>query len=111
MAEDNTSQDQPVSVFSENNPYKIIDYTQEELKFVYDRHGGDAEKALAKATASIINEMPQYQGMADYNEIVQGRAPILDLVPLPPDARGLALTDDQILRLFSSLKGIEASIK
>ena len=105
MAEDNTSQDQPVSVFSENNPYKIIDYTQEELKFVYDRHGGDAEKALAKATASIINEMPQYQGMADYNEIVQGRAPILDLVPLPPDARGLALTDDQILRLFSSLKG------
>jgi hypothetical protein len=105
MAEDNTTQDQPVSVFSEDNPYKIIDYTKDELQFVYDRHGGESEEALAKATASIINKMPQYQGMADYTDLVQGRAPILDMVPLPPDARGSALTDDQILRLFTSLKG------
>lgn len=105
MAEDNTTQDQPVSVFSEDSPYKVIDYTTDELQFVYDRHGGDAEKALAKATASMINKMPQYSGMADYTDLVQGRAPILDMVPLPPDARGSALTDDQILRLFTSLKG------
>ncbi len=106
MAEENTTQDQPVSVFSEDSPYKIIDYTQDELQFVYDRHGGDSEEALAKATAAMINKMPQYSGTADYQDLIMGRAPILDMVPLPPDARGSSLSNDQILRLFTKLKGV-----
>ena len=92
------------SVFTENNPFKAIEFNAEELQFVYDQHGDNAEEALAKTTAAFLNEMPEFRGTADYGELLQGTAPILDLVPMRPEDRGKAITDDQILRLFSSLK-------
>ena len=94
------------SVFTENSPFKAIEFNQEELQFVYDQHGDEAEEALAKTTAAFLNEMPEFRGTADYGELLQGTAPILDLVPMQPEDRGKAITDDQILRLFSSLKGL-----
>jgi hypothetical protein len=96
----------PVSVFSENSPFKAIEFSPEEVQFVYDRHGGDAEETLAKTAATLLNNMPEYQGMADYTDLMLGTAPILDMVPLPPEERGKAVTDDQILRLFTSMKGL-----
>ena len=92
------------SVFTENSPFKAIEFNAEELQFVYDQHGDNAEEALAKTTATFLNEMPEFRGTADYGELLQGTAPILDLVPMRPEDRGKAITDDQILRLFSSLK-------
>jgi len=92
------------SVFTENSPFKAIEFNAEELQFVYDQHGDKAEEALAKTTSAFLNEMPEFRGTADYGELLQGTAPILDLVPMRPEDRGKAITDDQILRLFSSLK-------
>jgi len=94
------------SVFTENSPFKAIEFDQKELQFVYDQHGDEAEEALAKTTSAFLNEMPEFRGTADYGELLQGTAPILDLVPMQPEDRGKAVTDDQILRLFSSLKGL-----
>jgi hypothetical protein len=42
--------------------------------------------------------------MADYDQIKLGTAPILDMIGLPADAKGSGLDDDQILRMFSTLK-------
>ena len=102
MAE-NTGQNPP-SVFDESSPFKAIEYNAEELQFVYDQHGSDAEEVLAKSTAAFLNEMPEYRGTANYQDLLSGDAAILDRVPLPPEERGKGVTDDQILRLFSTLK-------
>ena len=47
------------SVFTENSPFKAIEFDQKELQFVYDQHGDEAEEALAKTTAAFLNEMPE----------------------------------------------------
>lgn len=88
------------------DPVKSVDFTPDEVQFAYEQHGGDAATALARMTAGILNNRPEFRGMANYDDIVLGTAPILDLVPLPRDAEGQALTDDQILRIFSSMVGL-----
>jgi hypothetical protein len=40
------------SVFTENSPFKAIEFDQKELQFVYDQHGDEAEEALAKRVTS-----------------------------------------------------------
>lgn len=50
------------SVFTENNLFKAIEFNAEELQFVYDQHGDNAEEALAKTTAAFLNEMPEFRG-------------------------------------------------
>jgi hypothetical protein len=86
------------------DPTKSIDFTPDEIQFAYEQHGEDTEKALARMTATILNSRPEFRGMADYDDIVLGSAPILDMIKLPQDARGKGLTDDQILRMFSTMK-------
>ena len=89
-----------------SDPYKIIDFAPEELQFVYDQFGADSESVLSKMTMDIINKMPEFQGTADINEVRYGTASILDKIydQLPESERGKALTDDQILRYFTTLK-------
>lgn len=86
------------------DPFKSIDFSEDEVQFVYEQHGGDAEAILAEMTANFLNQNPNFRGTADYFEIQQGTAPILDLINLPPDVKGSGITDDQILRLFSTMK-------
>lgn len=85
------------------DPTKSVDFTADEVQFAYEQHGGKTEAALARMTAAILNNRPEFRGMADYDDLVLGSAPILDMVKLPRDARGKGLTDDQILRLFSTM--------
>jgi len=87
------------------NPFEIIEHTKDEVSEAYARHGANTEAFLARFTATILNDMPQFQGKARYDELLQGTAPILDEIDLPL-APGQGMSNDQIISYFSTLKGL-----
>ena len=105
MSEDNTeiggeAQETP-------NPFKIIEHTKEDVSFAFKNHGADTEEFLARFTARLLNNMPSFQGQARYEDLISGKAQILQNPNLVGKFQfGTPLTDDQILRVFSSLKGL-----
>ena len=105
MSEDNTeiggeAQEAP-------NPFKIIEHTKEDVSFAFKNHGADTEEFLARFTARLLNNMPSFQGQARYEDLVSGKAQILQNPNLVGKFQfGTPLTNDQILRVFSSLKGL-----
>jgi hypothetical protein len=89
-----------------SNPYKAVEYTPEAIKSLYDIYGSDIEQGLAKQVLNELNLSPQFKGTANYDDVVSGRAKILDMLPIEDSEgfQGKGLSDDQIIRLFSSLR-------
>jgi len=85
------------------SPEGLIDFTQEEVQESINRHGRDYGNVLAQFTSKLLNKMEGFEGQADYNELKLGIAPILNKLDLPADQRGKGLSDEQILKTFSSL--------
>ena len=57
-------------------------------------------------TAEIMNNMPEFQGQMDYEELQMGTAPILSTIDFGPGQQGKGLDDNQILRFFTKMKGL-----
>ena len=89
-----------------SNPYKAVEYTPEAIKSLYNIYGSDIEQGLAKQVLNELNLSPQFKGTANYDDVVSGRAKILDMLPIEDSEgfQGKGLSDDQIIRLFSSLR-------
>ena len=105
MSEEISTTAAPVESRPSRDPFKLIDFTPDEVQFVYEMHGADAENVLARSTMAILNAMPEFRGTADYFDVQQGRAPIVRTLS-PELQTGKGLTDDQILRTFSTLKSL-----
>ena len=94
----------PAQTSAAPNPNKYFKWEPDEVQFTYEQHGGDTEHVLARMTTEIMNNMPEFQGQMDYDELQLGTAPILRSINFGPDQQGKGLTDDQILRYFTSMK-------
>ena len=85
-----------------------IDFDAATMETAYDLLG-DPTNALAKITARRLNELDtEYQGQVTYADLTSGRSPLLNIVPLKEEQRGLGLTDTQILKFFTTLKDSDA---
>jgi hypothetical protein len=108
MAEDNT--DIGGEAQEAVSPFKFIEFTKEDVSLAFERHGADTEEFLARMTSDILNNTPSFQGKARYEDFLSGKALLLDDPSLQTSEQGIQygtpITNDQILRTFSTLKGL-----
>lgn len=97
MAED--IEPTPATIRERKSPFKAIEFSKEEVDLAFKLGGADATQFLSRTALNLLNDMPEFRGTADYNEVtVTGDAPILE-------GRG-PLDDNQVLKLFTTLKDL-----
>ena len=96
----------PDSTSEAPDPNNFLEWDPADVQFTYENHGEDTAQVLARMTAEIMNNMPEFQGQMDYDELQLGTAPILSTINFGPDQEGKGLSDNQILRLFTKMKGL-----
>ena len=96
----------PDSTSEAPDPNNFLEWDPADVQFTYENHGEDTAQVLARMTAEIMNNMPEFQGQMDYEELQMGTAPILSTINFGPGQEGKGLTDNQILRLFTKMKGL-----
>lgn len=84
----------------------FLEWDPADVQFTYENHGEDTAQVLARMTAEIMNNMPEFQGQMDYEELQMGTAPILSTIDFGPGQQGKGLDDNQILRFFTKMKGL-----
>tara|TARA_R100001460_G_scaffold26662_1_gene54000 strand:- start:51 stop:4388 length:4338 start_codon:yes stop_codon:yes gene_type:complete len=112
MDEDNTEMDEDNTEIGGEateapSPFKLVEHDKEDVALAFQNHGADTEEFLAVFTSRILNNHPSFQGKARYDELRSGKAEILQDPNLVGKFQyGTPLTNDQILRIFSSLRGL-----
>ena len=85
----------------------FVPWSPDELSSVYTAFGTGRKAAdyLSKTTLEIINNSPEFYGMADPLAVKDGSAEILRYIGLPVSERGKGFQNsEQVLRYFTNLK-------
>jgi hypothetical protein len=114
----------PASTSTQTNYVEMerpaIDWTADEVTRYIDMFGGEAGAKLAEHTVMLLGENPRWSSYRATDntpmitEIRRGDSPMLNFLPMEglseeerAELRGKGLTNDQILKYFTNMKGSE----